>query len=270
MTMRRIFFKPMRWLSVVTTLSMVILLSLAIWQYQRLQWKTTLLGNVERAVTAPPLRSLTDLRAAIANDEAVDFRRIEIEAKPIEDVPSKLVFYPQTGGIFWQGFSPITGLEAQAPIIYAATDIVEDKNRAFYKARPVKKIVGYVRFAHPLGKIEAMVKAKADIKDNRYFKFNQTGDWAEELPYDLLQTRYVFDDYYLESALGFQSADRLPVKRPKIRNNHFDYMLTWASFAIILLIIYIILHMRAGRLGWAGKRGIDDERGGQAQNKGQL
>lgn len=257
--MRRIFFKPMRWLSVFTVVSTVILISLAIWQYQRLQWKTALLKNVEQAVNAPPLTSLFELRAAIDRGEAVDFRRIEMPARRVQDVPSKLVFYPQTGGIFWQGFSPITGREDGGPIIYAAIDIVEDKNRELYKARPIKKIVGYIRFAHPLGTIEGMVKAKADPEGNRYFKFNQTGDWNQALP----SANYTFDDYYLESALGYKTAHTLPIKRPKIRNNHFDYMLTWASFAIILLIIYAILHVRAGRLGWASKQG------GQAQNRDQ-
>jgi len=258
--MRRIFFKPMRWLSVATVISTVILLSLAVWQYQRLAWKTALLENVERAVTAPPLTSLAELRAAIADDAPVDFRRIELPARLVQDVQSKLVFYPQTGGIFWQGFSPVTNIDGSPAIIYAALDIVEDKNRGVYKARPVKKITGYVRFAHPLGKIESLVKAKADVKANRYFKFNQTADWEQGLPQDA----YFFDDYYLEAVLGVKTAQALPVKRPKIRNNHFDYMLTWASFAIILLVIYAILHIRAGRLGWAGLDVKSDKKSDQS------
>ena len=44
----------------------MILICLAVWQYQRLQWKTALLEEVELAVSAPPLKSLKDLQAAIA------------------------------------------------------------------------------------------------------------------------------------------------------------------------------------------------------------
>jgi len=243
--MRGITFKPMPWLSVITVICTVILIALGVWQYQRLQWKTALLAEVELAVNAPPLTSLSELRAAIAKGEAVDFRRIEMEARRIDGAESKLVFYPQQGGIFWRGFTPVTNNNgAETAIIYAAMDIVEDKNRDIYKARPFEKIVGYVRFAHALGAIESRVKSKATAEKNRYFKFNQTQDWGENLPQD----PYFFADYYVEHVVGAAQASNLAIKRPKIRNNHFDYMLTWFSFAVILLIIYAILHIKAGRL----------------------
>ena len=54
--------------------------------------------------------------------------------------------------------------------------------------------------------------------------------------------------FYIDTVPGASDADLLPLKRPDIRNNHLDYMLTWYSFAVILLIIYFILHRRAGRL----------------------
>ncbi len=239
------YFKPMPWLSFITPICLAILIGLGVWQYQRLQWKTDLLARVEIAVNAPPITSLTELRAAIEQGEAVDFRRIEIAADLIPNAESKLVFYPQTGGIYWRGFAPVTSnSDANSAIIYAAMDIVEDKNRDIYKARPVDKIIGYVRFAHALGAIESRVKSKASPEKNRYFKFNQTGDWDKGLP----QTAYFFEDYYLEYVLGAAHAKTLPIKRPKIRNNHFDYMLTWFSFAFIWLIIYAILHVKAGRL----------------------
>jgi len=247
---RAIVFKPMPWLSILTIICMLILIALGVWQYQRLQWKTALLAEVELAVTAPPLTSLSELRDAIAQGDAVDFRRIEIDATRIEGAQTKLVFYPQQGGIYWRGFTPVTEVNASgsSATIYAAMDIVEDKNRDAYQARPVDKIIGYVRFAHALGAIESRVKSKANAEKNRYFKFNQTQDWDK----GLLRTSDFFDDYYLEHVIGATRADRLPVKRPKIRNNHFDYMLTWFSFAIILLIIYVILHVKAKRLTWRG------------------
>jgi len=49
------------------------------------------------------------------------------------------------------------------------------------------------------------------------------------------------------------SAQGLPPKRPEIANNHFDYMLTWFSLAIILLIFYVLIHIRDGR---AGRRSV--------------
>ncbi|MEP1230134.1 MAG: SURF1 family cytochrome oxidase biogenesis protein [Litorimonas sp.] len=244
--MGRIFFKPMPWLSVVTAICTAILITLGIWQYQRLQWKTALLAEVELAVNAPPLTSLEQLRAAISEGEAVDFRKIDISAKSVSGAQNKFVFYPQQGGIFWRSFIPVYSDVKDAPkaIIYAITDVVEDKDRDSFSPKSVDGILGYVRFSHDLRAIEAKVKSKASPEKNRYFKFNQTGDWDKDLP----AHDYFFDSYYIEHVASARNAQGLPTRRPKIRNNHFDYMLTWFSFAGVLWIIYAILHVKAGRL----------------------
>lgn len=247
-TLKDISFVPMPWLSVITAIGLAILISLAVWQYHRLDWKTAFLAEVEQAVNAPPITSLDGLRRAITAGEPVDFRRIDIDAKIVKDVETKLVYSSQRGGVFWRGFTPI--IETQSGgMIFAALDSVEDKNRDIYKARPIDKLVGYVRFAHPMGWMEAKFKAKPNVDENKYFKFNQTGDWDKALP----ANSYYIGDYYLDASFGALNAEGLPIKRPKIRNNHFDYMLTWSSFAIILLIFYVILHIRAGRLSWKNK-----------------
>ena len=75
-------FRPMPWLTAITAVMLAILISLGVWQYKRLQWKTNLLAEVEASVTAPPLTSLDDLERAIAAGEPVDFRRIALTASP--------------------------------------------------------------------------------------------------------------------------------------------------------------------------------------------
>ena len=54
----RVKFRPMPWLTAIVAIMLAILISLGVWQYKRLQWKTTLLAEVEASVTAPPLTSL--------------------------------------------------------------------------------------------------------------------------------------------------------------------------------------------------------------------
>jgi len=77
----KIQFRPMPVLTIIVAVMLAILISLGVWQYQRLQWKTDLLAEVEASVTAPPLTSLDDLDRAIAAGEPVDFRRILVEIK---------------------------------------------------------------------------------------------------------------------------------------------------------------------------------------------
>jgi len=227
-------------LSVVTVICLSILISLGTWQYHRLQWKTALLAEVEAAVTAPPLTSLRELSHLIKNDAAVDFRRIKLSAEIDKTARSYFVYKPRQDGIYWQVFTPIT---ESGISLFAGLGVVRDADKDTYDktslAEGLTSLAGYVRKDHPMGRIESWVKSAATPDDNRYFKFNQTGDWDSG---GKIQT-----EIYLDITPG-ADLNSLPPKRPEIRNNHFDYMLTWYSFAIILLIIYFLLHFRQGRL----------------------
>lgn len=233
----------MRGLTTVTAICVAILISLGTWQYKRLQWKTALLAEVEAAVTAPPLTSLTDLEQAIQFGAPVDFRRIGLTAH-VEAAQPFLVYQPRQDGIYWRAF---TKLSEDGQPLYGAFGVVRDDKKEnyeiFYLPQGETQLAGYVRKDHPMGRIEGWVKSKASPKANRYFKFNQTQDWDEG--------GQIRTDIYLDLSEHVKDANLLPIKRPEIRNNHLDYMLTWYSFALILLFIYAILHHRSGRLKWS-------------------
>jgi len=241
MTLR---FHPMPGLTVVTAICVSILIGLGTWQYQRLQWKTALLAEVEAAVTAPPLSSIHELESAIDAGQPVDFRRIGLTANIDNSARPYLVYQSRQDGIYWRAFAPLTESGVQ---IYGAFGVVRDDKKEAYEINYLPKgeatLVGYVRKNHPMGRIESWVKSKASPASNRYFKFNQTQDWD--------QNGGVKTDIYLDLESDITRASDLRIKRPEIRNNHFDYMLTWYSFAIILLIIYAIMHYRNGRFQWS-------------------
>lgn len=233
----------MRGLTIVTAICVAILISLGTWQYQRLQWKTALLAEVEAAVTAPPLISLADLEEAIQAGKPVDFRRIGLTAH-VETVQPFLVYQPRQDGIYWRAF---TKLSEGGRHLYGAFGVVRDDKKENYDISYLPQgkaqLAGYIRRDHPMGRIEGWVKSKATPKANRYFKFNQTQDWDEG--------GHIRTDIYLDLSEDEMEANLLPIKRPEIRNNHLDYMLTWYSFALILLCIYALLHHRNGRLKWS-------------------
>ena len=238
MTLR---FRPMPGLTFVTAICVLILISLGTWQYHRLQWKTGLLAEVEAAVTAPPLTSLTQLKAALSAGEPVDFRRIGISAIIDGEARPYLVYQSRRDGIYWRAFAPVMQADEH---IFGAFGTVLDQDKESYQLSYLPHgqtaLAGYVRKAHPMGKIESWVKSGANPDANRYFRFNQTQDWTI--------AGSIGTQLYLDLDETISDASLLPVKRPEIRNNHFDYMLTWFSFAIIMLIIYAILHYKNGRL----------------------
>ena len=241
-------FRPMPWLTGIVAIMLVILISLGMWQYQRLQWKTDLLAEVEASVTAPSLTSLDDLERAIKEGDPVDFRRIAFVSSPTAGEPVYAVYRTQQGGIYWDLFQRYGG-------IYGRYDTVIEAEKPGGDARSPANIVadvlvGYVREDHPMGRVEAWSKSKPNLEKNRWFKFNQTDDWGDS---QIRLSHYI----EIEEVLPFNTADRgasaaedLPVRRPSIRNNHRDYMLTWFSFAFLLIIFYGLIHRRAGRLSW--------------------
>jgi len=250
----KIQFRPMPWLTGIVAVMLIILISLGVWQYQRLQWKTDLLAEVEASVIAPPLTSLDDLERAIEAGEPVDFRRITINTFPVKGAPIYHVYKSQAGGVFWDIFIPIQVFDSSTRkrksifVIARTVDAAKKENQ--FDAYPQTlqdtygKAYGYVRADHPMGRVESWVKSKPNRETNRWFKFNQDGSWGVGMPRSTLLS------HYIEIELDAPNAEDLPIRRPSIRNNHRDYMLTWFSFAFLLLIFYGLIHRRAGRLTW--------------------
>lgn len=237
----RLHFKPMPWLTVIVAICLAILISLGTWQYQRLQWKTALLAEVEAAVTAPPLRSFAEVQAALDEGKPADFRRFGANAKTVEIARPFLVFTGANRDISWRIFEPVQDGTGTA---FAGLGLIADSNRddlSDYAADQNVVLTGYVRLARK--RERGMTKSTPE--KNRWFGFNhipETNDWANMSGIEADMR------FYIDTVPGALDAALLPAKRPEIRNNHFDYMLTWYSFALILLIIYFILHRRAGRL----------------------
>ncbi len=240
--MAKLHFKPMPGLTVVLVISVAILIALGTWQFQRLQWKTALLAEIEASVTAPPFRSLQEVEQAIAKNDPIDFRRVEFTANIPANAPSYHLYSSQAGGIYWDVVEPvISDNRSLLAITRELDDIQKQSAPASVETEQTLKFTGYMRKYYPMGRVESWVKSKANPKSNRYFYFNQTGDWYDALPSPRIE------GYYVDVTKAASASD-LPVLRPDIANNHFDYMLTWYSFALIFIVIYIILHRRAGRL----------------------
>ncbi|MEP4053234.1 MAG: SURF1 family cytochrome oxidase biogenesis protein [Litorimonas sp.] len=240
-------FQPMPWLTGIVAVMLAILISLGVWQYQRLQWKTDLLAEVEASVTAPPLTSLADLERAIEAGEPVDFRRIKFQAPQLTGAPIYAVYKSQAGDIYWDLFTQYAYIFARFDTVVEADKPLQTKVCCTSSIAPFH--IGYVREDHPMGRVESWIKSKPNPVTNRWFKFNQSGDWG--VGEEVRTSHYIdIEKSFVSVDDGEPDANVLPIRRPTIRNNHRDYMLTWFSFAGLLLIFYLLIHKRAGRLSW--------------------
>ncbi len=234
-------FRPAPILTGVTIIGLAILISLGTWQYKRLQWKTGLLAEIEAAVTAEPLTSLAEISQAIDAGEYVDFRRVEFTGVIMDGRPFS-VYTSENRDVSWRQFFPVVENGYTAFMdLKTVSDAEKDNPTVLWaSSRP---LAGYIRLARP----DNRPRTQSTPDANRWFGFNpmpESHDWSEIVGKDI-DTRY-----YINIEPDVTDASDLPIRRPDIRNNHFDYMLTWYGLALTLLVFYGLIHRREGRLSW--------------------
>lgn len=239
-------FRPFIGLTIFTVISLAILITLGTWQYHRLQWKTALLAEVEVAANAPAFGAISDIGKALEAGEPIDFRRISIITNISSQQTPYFVYFRGRDQLAWRPF-----VEAQqfGRGAYVALGPVLDDVKTAYEveAKTDAILTGYVRLARPVGKLAP----DSTPSENRWFGFNPMPETA---PWQASDERVKMDlRFYLDVVPGALMADDLPVKRPDIRNNHFDYMLTWYGLALALFVIYVILHLQNGRLSFGAR-----------------
>jgi surfeit locus 1 family protein len=240
----------MPWLTLITLICLGILISLGTWQYQRLEWKTNLLVEIDTAANAAPLTDINEMARLYADEHPLDFRRIEVEGefiKPTVNAGQPFHLMMSNGkSMFWRLFQPF---QTSDGIIYVATKSFTDKqkNKPPLAVQGPQSIVGYVRLVRKASSMQP----KSNPETNNWFIFNGAPDslnWARAVKGTAIPL-----GYYIDQIADAESAAELPVKKPELRNHHLDYMLTWYSFALILVVIYFLLHKKHGRLQFGTK-----------------
>ncbi len=238
----KIKFKPMPGLTIVTIICLGILLTLGTWQYQRLQWKTRILAEIDQAAHAAPLHSLSEINQLLSQGKPVDFRRVSMNANFMlprlnDGQPFHLI--RSNGKSFtWRLYQPVQVGEDFAYV--ASREFTEvQKDNPPHALAGEKKLIGYVRLVQDAN----WTIPKSDLQTNRWFAFNAAPDVL-----DWSDGGKITTVYFIDQVEHIKSAEDLPVRIPEIANNHLDYMLTWYSFALILLVIYFLLHKKQGRL----------------------
>lgn len=252
-------FKPYPVLTVVTAICLIILIWLGTWQWQRLEWKTQYLADLSHASQGQPIHSLSELSRAAQNNEPLDFRRIMFSGRfkafdgDVDFLKSSAyqhdrfdVLRIENRKSGWRRYHLVSA-QAYSPV-FVATDWVPDSQKMSIGEHDIamaEKVyfAGYVRtYQKP-----SFFAAKSTPAQNRWMSFNalaQHQSWAGAAN-DGAVTQYYIDAEYI-GLNPFEGS--LPARMPDVPNNHFDYMLTWYSFAFILSVIYLLLHIQGNRL----------------------
>lgn len=204
--MRRVIF-----LGVVGGLGFVALVSLGLWQLQRLAWKEGVLATIETRIAAEPV-SLPEA----PDPEADRYRAVRFEG---EILPEEL-------HVFWVTEAEGAGYRVISPF-------VTDEGRRILVDR------GYIRATD---KENTRPTGRAELTGNLLWP--DEGDWTTPPPEVDTNILYARDIAYMSERLntvpllvvvrtGAENPTPLPVSTKGIPNNHLQYVITWFSLALI-------------------------------------
>jgi len=204
--MRRVIF-----LWVVGGLGFVALVSLGLWQLQRLEWKEGVLATIETRIAAEPV-SLPEA----PDPEADRYRAVRFEGKIL----------PEELHVFWVTEAEGAGYRVISPF-------VTDEGRRILVDR------GYIRATD---KENTRPTGRAELTGNLLWP--DEGDWTTPPPEVDTNILYARDIAYMSERLntepllvvvrtGAENPTLLPVSTKGIPNNHLQYVITWFSLALI-------------------------------------
>jgi surfeit locus 1 family protein len=233
-------FHPLPALTIACAVLFASLVSLGVWQLDRLQWKLGLIAEVNRNLGAAPV----SLDAALGMGAGAQYRRVALDGR-FENAKEAYVFTTGPDG---------------APVYHVLTPFVADDGRVLIVDRG----------AVPIDHLDPKTRTAGLVQGERHV----VGVWrvpdapgaftpAPDLTHRIWYSRdiagiakadgLVFAAPVVVEADATPNPGGLPVggqTRVEFRNEHLQYAITWFGLAAALLLIYFVYHRSRGRLGF--------------------
>lgn len=227
-------FKPGWGLTLAFVPALGILLALGTWQMDRMEWKRALIAERSQRLSAPPLI----LPAAIAQPEAIEFRRVQVSGRFLNDRELYLGNRPRRGQPGYHVVTPLQRADGSVVLVdrgWVPLDRKLPQSRADGQIDGTATVQGIARAARAPG----IFTPKNQEEANFWFyidppSMGRRADLRAVLP------------VYIEA--GQQpNKGGLPVgglTEAGLTDNHLQYALTWYALAIVLTVIYVLKAMK--------------------------
>lgn len=212
-----------------TLIGTAILVTLGVWQVQRLHWKEALLAQLAANAAAAPL----DLAAAASlasQGRDAEFVRVRFTGTYRHDGWKKMISTYQ-GGQGWTILTPAVSADGWAVIVDRGR-IPGQRLENFDKPEGEMTIEGVIR-TYPRG--QAMFDPENDPKANLWYWWDVPAMLAASgLPQDLKPFPYVVQLLPAATPAEFPRPDE---PKANLANNHLGYAITWFGLALTLLAV---------------------------------
>ena len=237
----KIQFKPMLWPTIFSILIFAMLISFGTWQVKRLFWKEALIENYLTQSQSNPIIDPAQLEKPSINE----FKSISISGYFLHKNEIYITGKTYEGNA---GFHVVTPFKMENNKIilvnrgWVSESYKNPNKRKFSLTKGLVKLKGIIR--HPQ-------KKGYFVPEND----GQNGFWFTIKPNQIFQfiniTSYpIIEKYYID-ALRIGEKLTLPIGvdgKPKFRNQHLSYAITWYGLALSLLFVYFSYHSSSGRL----------------------
>ena len=237
-----IYFRPLLWPSIFSVIIFTILFSFGTWQVKRLFWKEALIERYTTQSQSNPIKNPSKLDSSINEFKSVEFtgsllhkNEIYITGKTYEGIA---------------GFHVITPFELNNNKIilinrgWVSEGYRNPEKRKFSLVEGQILIKGIIRYPQKKG----YFVPENDGKNGFWFTIKPN----EIINFLNLTSNKVINNYYID-ALRQGEKLTLPIGvtgKPKLRNQHLSYAVTWYGLALSLLFVYFSYHMSSGRLSF--------------------
>ncbi len=241
-----IYFKPMFWPSIFSIIIFAILFTFGTWQVKRLFWKEALIERYVSESQSNPIKNPSELDSF----NVKEFKSVEVLGSFLHKEETYITGKTFEGNA---GFHVITPLKLKNNKIilinrgWVSEGYKNPKKRKFSLVEGEVLLKGIIRYPQKKGYF---------VPEND----GSNGFWFTIKPNEILSflnilSTEAISNYYID-ALRQGEKLTLPIGvtgKPKLRNQHLSYAVTWYGLALSLLFVYFSYHVSSGRLSFKKK-----------------
>lgn len=235
------YFRPLLWPTLMTLAALPVLIALAVWQLERLEWKEALMERIETRLAAAPV-ALPGPDGWSAFDVAAhEYARVTLTGRFLD---REFHYFTQNarGEAGYAVISPLEVAPGAAVLVDRGFVPAALKETDAHGGIPQGEVslTGFLRAPHTRGSFDGVDDPEKNI-------------WMVRDPAVMgaaLEGMIVAPFIVEAEERAFPGAwPKAGAARVDIPNNHLDYALTWFGLAVVLVAIYFLYHRSNGRIG---------------------